>query len=72
MEDYPVAAVENISKNITNEATRKSSQNTLEFFNKRIKNLIGGWEDNFCIKLFLINIIWKIVILWFNENQTFF
>ena len=35
----------NISKNIKNEATRKSSQNTLEFFNKKIENLIGGSAD---------------------------
>ena len=35
----------NISKNIKNEATRKSSQNALEFFNKKIKNLIGGSAD---------------------------
>ena len=37
--------LENISKNIKNEATRKSSQNTLEFFNKKIENLIGGSAD---------------------------
>ena len=37
--------LEKISKNIKNEATRKSSQNTLEFFNKKIENLIGGSAD---------------------------
>ena len=37
--------LEKISKNLKNEATRKSSQNTLEFFNKKINNLIGGSAD---------------------------
>ena len=37
--------LENISKKIKNEATRKSSQNALEFFNKKIENLIGGSAD---------------------------
>jgi len=37
--------LEKISKNVKNEATRKSSQNTLEFFNKKIENLIGGSAD---------------------------
>ena len=34
-----------LSRNKNLEATRKSSQKTLEFFNKKIKNLLGGSAD---------------------------
>ena len=37
--------LENILKTVKNEATRKSSQNSLEFFNTKIENLIGGSAD---------------------------
>ena len=37
--------LEDISKNANKEATRKSSQNSLEFFNKKIGNLLGGSAD---------------------------
>ncbi len=37
--------LEELSKNKTNEATRKSSQRALEFFNLKISNLLGGSAD---------------------------